>query len=92
MSVKRPEGHAFARAWTRYFQCRAAGHTYVIGPFQSGLHCLAPGAEPDWPTTEGLPTDEPHARAALWSTPFAPNTITCFHGTVPQTTRSGDSR
>src|SRR5690349_13814979 len=29
----REEGHAFARGWTRFFGCRAAGHTFVIGPF-----------------------------------------------------------
>ena len=39
-------GHEFARAWTRFFGCRAAGHTRQIMVFQSGLHVLAPGAEP----------------------------------------------
>src|SRR5256885_6236172 len=35
-------GHAFARAWSRFFGCRAAGHTHVIGFWQSGLHSLLP--------------------------------------------------
>lgn len=79
-------GHAFARAWTRFFGCRAAGHTYVIHLAQSGLHSLAPGAEPGWSLDEGLPPGtEPGAlpAKAMWSTLSAPNTITCFHGRVP---------
>lgn len=77
-------GHAFARAWTRFFGCRAAGHTYVIGPWQSGLHSLAPGEEPSWPVKEGLPPgEEAGARTARMSGPREPNTITCLHGQVP---------
>lgn len=77
-------GHAFARAWTEFFQCRAAGHTYVIGPYQSGLHSLAPGQRPYWSVDEGLcegTAAEP--KRALWSTRREPNTITCLHGRVP---------
>jgi len=77
-------GHAFARAWTRFFRCRAAGHTYVIGPWQSGLHSLGPDDEPRWPIDEGVRPDDPEAKTALWSTPFAPNTITCLAGRVPR--------
>jgi hypothetical protein len=33
-------GQRFAKAWVNFFDCRAAGHTYIIGPFQSGLHLL----------------------------------------------------
>jgi hypothetical protein len=77
-------GHAFARAWTRFFGCRAAGHTYVIGPWQSGLHCLGPGAEPHWPMEEGVPpVERAGMRHALWSGPRVPHTITCLHGRVP---------
>jgi hypothetical protein len=79
----RREGHRFAREWTDFFQCRAAGHTYLIGPWQSGLHALAPGQAPDWSQDEGLPRGESAPRQALWSSPRAPNTITCFHGKVP---------
>jgi hypothetical protein len=79
------EGHAFARAWTRFFGCRAAGHTYVIHPLQSGLHSLGPGEEPRWPEDEGLAFDRHgrRRRTALWSTLAAPNTITCFHSEIP---------
>ena len=47
-------GQAFARAWTRFHGCRAAGHTYVIGAWQSGLHSLRPGETPAWSPGEGV--------------------------------------
>jgi hypothetical protein len=78
-------GQDFARAWSRFFGCRVAGHTYVIWLAQSGLHTLRPHEEPTWPVDEGLP---PHGGTgptkALWSTPLAPNTISCFSGTIPE--------
>ena len=43
-SVRSAAGHDFARAWTDFFGSRAAGHTFIIGYWQSGLHTLAPGA------------------------------------------------
>jgi len=73
-------GHDFARAWTRFFNCRAAGHTYTINILQSGLHVLAPGAEPDWPLDEGVVLGLSHARE---SSVLAPRTITCFHNALP---------
>jgi hypothetical protein len=76
-------GLAFARAWTRFFGCRAAGHTHLIGFWQSGLHSLLPAAEPGWPADEGLLPGVPAPATALRSGPGAPNTITCFHGRVP---------
>lgn len=79
----REEGHAFATSWTRFFGCRAAGHTYVIGPWQSGLHSLRPGEEPGWSKTEGLPHGEEAPKYALMSSRTAPRTISCLHGAVP---------
>ena len=76
----RPEGHAFASSWTRFFGCRAAGHTHVIGPFQSGLHSLAPGQVPGWSVDEGV---RPGTDLGIMSSPAAPHTITCLHGAVP---------
>ena len=81
-------GHNFARQWTDFFDGRAAGHTYIIGPWQSGLHCLAPGQTPDWPLDEGLSAgsiEEPEE--ALWSKPGEPNTITCFQNNHPELRR-----
>jgi hypothetical protein len=78
-------GHEFARAWAEFFDCRAAGHTYIIGPYQSGLHTIEPGETPGWSVKEGLiegSADEP--RRAAWSTRREPNTITCFHGRIPE--------
>jgi hypothetical protein len=79
-------GQGFARDWTRFFQCRAAGHTYVIGAWQSGLHSLRAGEEPTWSSQEGLaPAGEEGAGArVLVSTPGAPNTITFLHGQIPE--------
>lgn len=78
-------GHRFAREWTRFFDARAAGHTHVIGPWQSGLHLLAPGQEPEWPVDEGVPHGPPAQRPirGIWSTRRCPNTISCLHGRVP---------
>jgi hypothetical protein len=75
-------GHAFARAWTQFFACRAAGHTHVIGVWQSGLHALLPGAEPTWSVDEGLAASA-SAPAALPSRPGAPNTIHFLSGRIP---------
>lgn len=77
-------GHDFARRWTDFTGCRAAGHTYIIATWQSGLHSLRPGDSPTWSLREGLREGTPDAPVrAHWSGPRAPNTITCFHGTVP---------
>jgi Domain of unknown function (DUF4347) len=78
-------GQDFARALGDATGARVAGHTYVIGFFQSGLHCLRPGTTPTWSATEGLSrgsADSPEV--ALTSLPSAPNTITCLDGEVPQ--------
>ncbi len=77
-------GHAFARAWTSHFGCSAAGHTFIIGYWQSGLHRLSPGETPDWETTEGLKKGTPeNPQRALWSRAWAPNTISCLRGSIP---------
>jgi hypothetical protein len=75
------EGHAFARAWSRFFDCRVAGHTHTIGVLQSGLHVLSPGDDPDWPLDEGVdPRDaRGRGRASSWR---APHTITFVTGRV----------
>jgi hypothetical protein len=64
-----------------FFNCRVAGHTYVIGPLQSGLHSVTPTQPPTWSMAEGFAADG----SSLTSTPWAPNTITCLHGAVPST-------
>ena len=63
--------------FTRFLGCSAAGHTYVIHAWQSGLHVLAPGATPDWSPAEGLRDGTPDAPLeAKSSWPGAPSTVT----------------
>lgn len=63
---------------------RVAGHTRVIGFHQSGLHGLSPGMRPSWSVAEGLARGTPDApELAEGSRPWAPNTITCLHNSVP---------
>jgi hypothetical protein len=77
-------GHHFARACTQFFGCRAAGHTYIIAAWQSGLHSLAPGESPRWSPTEGLLAgDAAHPIQARWSGPREPHTISCLRSTIP---------
>jgi len=77
-------GQRFARAWSDFFGCRTAGHTYIIAYHQSGLHSLSPGCLPGWPADEGLARGSPAApEEARWSHRGAPNTITCLHGRIP---------
>ncbi len=77
-------GHDFARAWTDYFGRPAAGHTYVIGFWQSGLHRLDPGNQPHWSPDEGLLEGSPtNPKRAKWSSPREPNTIHCFDSRFP---------
>ena len=77
-------GQAFARAFTSFMGCRAAGHTYVIGPWQSGLHSLSPGETPSWDPAEGLAKGTPERpRRAFDSTRKAPHTIHCLRGSIP---------
>ncbi len=77
-------GQEFAQRLTERLACRVAGHTYIIGHWQSGLHSLAPGARPTWSTTEGLRAGTPQEpRDAYWSRVWHPNTVTFLHGRVP---------
>ncbi|MFO0560616.1 MAG: hypothetical protein U0269_21555 [Polyangiales bacterium] len=77
-------GHRFARDLADTMGCRVAGHTFVIGALQSGLHSLSPGASPHWDAAEGLaegtPSDPRRAHASSWR---APNTIHCLQGAIP---------
>jgi Domain of unknown function (DUF4347) len=78
------KGHDFARALSDFTGARIAGHTFVIGYYQSGLHVLAPGTTPSWEPTEGLSQGTAvDPRAALRSSPSEPNTITCLTSAIP---------
>lgn len=78
-------GINFAERLADFLRARVAGHTFVIGFHQSGLHGLAPGMRADWSGDEGLAAgtiDEP--RRAKRSAPWAPHTITALSGRVPE--------
>ena len=77
------EGRHFARMLADRLGCRVAGHTHVIGFFQSGTHSIAPGVDPSWDPTEGVIVREGQAASARGSSPFAPNTVTCMHLDLP---------
>lgn len=77
-------GHDFARALAEATGVRVAGHTYVIGFWQSGLHGLAPGAQPTWDPAEGIGRGTAAApELGAWSTPHEPHTIHALEGSVP---------
>lgn len=79
-------GHDFAQRWSNFFGCTSAGHTYIIGPWQSGLHTLKPGDTPTWSLEEGLKRGTPaKPQEAHWSTASTPRTISCLHSRIPQT-------
>jgi len=83
-------GRRFAERVAGELDARVAGHTYVIGALQSGLHGLLPGAAPHWSPAEGLASGTPAApERALGSSPSAPNTIHFMHGRVPETWFTG---
>lgn len=85
-------GQDFARALADFTGASVAGHTFVIGYFQSGLHVLRPGAAPAWSPAEGLSEGTAEApRSALGSSPAQPNTITCFTHRVPASYLAGGS-
>lgn len=77
-------GHDFARRLADFLEVPVAGHTYVIGFWQSGLHGLLPGATPSWSPSEGVERGNAAApERGAWSTPTEPRTISCLEGAVP---------
>ena len=66
------KGHQFARSCRDALgSCRVAGHTYITWVWQSGLHVLGPGEEPDWRLDEGIGRME----KSKWSWPWSKSTI-----------------
>jgi hypothetical protein len=77
-------GQSFAAALGDFLGASVAGHTFVIGFFQSGLHRLEPGKVAHWSPLEGLFRGTPQMpEAAFESGPKQPNTITCLTGNIP---------
>jgi hypothetical protein len=73
-------GKLFAKELSEFLNCRIAAHTFLIGPWQSGLHSLRPGEEPNWSDNEG----KGKKGVIKMSGPFDPNTINCLQGYVPK--------
>jgi hypothetical protein len=77
-------GLDFAMRLADTLGARVAGHTFVIGYRQSGLHALAPGTRASWPADEGLAEGSPdaptRARGSSWR---APRTITALTPRLP---------
>lgn len=76
-------GRLFARELAERLGTRVAGHTFVIGFFQSGTHALAPGAEAAWDPAEGVRFERGEPAGALGSSSDAPSTITCLRRDLP---------
>jgi hypothetical protein len=77
-------GQQFAEALAVRLGCRVAGHTYIIGVFQSGTHSLRPGEKAAWDADEGVKKSGGRAVAALTSAPDAPNTVSCLALGLPE--------
>jgi hypothetical protein len=77
-------GLDFATRLADRFGARVAGHTFIIGAIQSGLHGLRPGHTPDWSAAEGIKEGTPdRPLRAHGSGVRKPRTITCLAGEVP---------
>ncbi|MBX3157802.1 MAG: hypothetical protein KF773_17670 [Deltaproteobacteria bacterium] len=78
-------GMDFAMRLADFLGARVAGHTYIIHAYQSGLCGVAPGMTTHWSPDEGLLEGTPdQPRRARSSTPWAPRTIHCLNGRVPE--------
>lgn len=77
-------GQRFAEALAQRLGCRVAGHTHIIGFFQSGTHSLRPGQKASWDAGEGVKKAGGQAVSALTSTPGAPNTVSCLALGLPE--------
>ncbi len=77
------DGHEFAERFSSEMNCTVAGHTYLIGLWQSGLHTLQAWDKANWPITEGINKKADGTISLKASHPFAQNTITCLSGNLP---------
>ena len=75
-----PSGKKFAKDLADFLGCRVAAHTFIVGPFQSGLHSVRPGQGPSWPDSEGRDASGKGKVSMPWYT----NTVTCVTGNVPK--------
>lgn len=78
-------GQEFAEAWVSFFDCKVAGHTYAIGPWQAGLHTLSPGEKPSdvWSAREGW-SGQVASPTPRMSMPWSPHCIFATRGDIPR--------
>jgi hypothetical protein len=74
-------GYDFSKYLTTLLNCTVAGHTRVIGVFQSGLHTRKPNQEPGWPLEE---KDKGPAWLVGMGIQFGNNTIFCLRSSIPK--------
>lgn len=77
------EGKFFALTSSQFFECKIAAHTFIVGPWQSGLHTIRPGERPSWSISEGLELQKDGTVKKLWSMPWSPNTVFCLTNKIP---------
>ncbi len=78
-------GQRFAEAMTDRFGCTVAGHTYIIGPIQSGLQIIHPGESANWDPRQGIREGTPRAPIkARWSKLTSPRTVSFLNINIPK--------
>lgn len=76
-------GYAFAKTLADAMGCTVAGHSYIIGLWQSGLHTHRAGWHCGWSIDEGAEK----LRCPRWPTylrPWLPRTVFCLTTEVPK--------
>lgn len=73
------EGKLFAVTMSKILNCKIAAHTYIVGPWQSGLHTIKPDEKPSWSVEEGIDGEK-----FKWSMPWSPNTVFCLTNKFPE--------
>jgi hypothetical protein len=78
-------GQTFAGEIAARLGARVAGHTHIIGVWQSGTHSVGPGETPAWDANEGVERDANGVPlGAAVSSALAPRTIHCLRPGLPQ--------
>lgn len=78
------EGQLFMQSLANLLGCRIAAHTFIVHPWQGGLHTIGPGEEPDWPIDEGVRVKKDGSLEMLWTKPWSPNTVFCLTSEIPE--------
>jgi hypothetical protein len=77
-------GQEFATKLAAFLNARVAGHTHVIGVWQSGLQGLRPGQVPHWSPHEGLAEGTPERPLrARGSWPTTKRSLHFLNGVMP---------